>query len=298
MKEIQAISELASLLYDFLPANPHPYADASISFPGCATKAGVAHLWNGGSKRPAVTHLLQATLDGSRSQFCSLLLQIVKTAIPYRLNKKNPITREEIEIINQQIAAVGFKIPEMWEKAFLDSLPRKQKVQPTQSNKQEIDLITLKAEYMELSFLEPQRIGYAFQTFLNKLFAAYSLSPKNAFRLVGEEIDGSFELEGQAYLLEARWQANPSSQKDLLIFNGKVEGKSTWARGIFISYIGFTPDGLEAFARGKRTSIIGLNGMDILFILEGRISLLDAIKKKARRAVETNDFFVSIHELI
>jgi len=186
----------------------------------------------------------------------------------------------------------------MWEKAFLDSLPRKQKVQPTQSNKQEIDLITLKAEYMELSFLEPQRIGYAFQTFLNKLFAAYSLSPKNAFRLVGEEIDGSFELEGQAYLLEARWQANPSSQKDLLIFNGKVEGKSTWARGIFISYIGFTPDGLEAFARGKRTSIIGLNGMDILFILEGRISLLDAIKKKARRAVETNDFFVSIHELI
>ena len=34
--ETQTISELADFLYPFLPGNPHPYANKSISFPGIA----------------------------------------------------------------------------------------------------------------------------------------------------------------------------------------------------------------------------------------------------------------------
>lgn len=156
----------------------------------------------------------------------------------------------------------------------------------------------LKTTYMNLALLPPQRRGYAFQDFLNALFSAHDIVARGAFRLTGEEIDGSFDIGPQTYLLEAKWQANPTSQSDLLIFNSKVEGKSTWARGIFISHAGFGADGLKAFAHGKRTSIIGMNGDDIQLILDGHIPLKEAIKRKAMKAVESNDFFVPLVELI
>ena len=39
---------------------------------------------------------------------------------------------------------------------------------------------------------QPQKRGFEFERFLNAMFAAYGLSPRSSFRLVGEQIDGSF----------------------------------------------------------------------------------------------------------
>lgn len=144
--------------------------------------------------------------------------------------------------------------------------------------------------------LQPQRRGFAFQQFLVRLFSLHNLDPRGAFRLTGEEIDGSFELEGNIYLLEAKWQALPCGQKELLAFQGKVEGKAAWVRGLVISYSGFSEQGLAAFANGRRTSIIGMDGRDLAAILEDRTNLVDAIKWKLRRSAETNAFFVSLED--
>lgn len=297
LKEIQTTSEIANLIYDFLPANPHPYADQSISFSGCANKVRLGGLWRGGSKKPAISHLLRDTLDQARNNFCPLITEIVKTAILYRANKNNPITREEIEALNNLIVDIGFKIPELWDKKFLNSLPSnkpEEKIPETFNNQA---ILALRQEYIDLARLEPQKRGYAFQDFLIKFFTVYGLKPKSAFRLVGEEIDGSFEVNGDTYLLEAKWQAAQTGQKDLAAFSGKISGKSTWARGLFISYTGFTIDGLEAFARGKQTNMIGMDGQDLFFILDGKLNLDEAIQIKARKAAETNDFFISVFKL-
>ncbi|WP_207515378.1 hypothetical protein [Longitalea luteola] len=156
------------------------------------------------------------------------------------------------------------------------------------------DLDALKADYLALPEMNAQARGFAFQRFLHRLFTAHHIITRSAFRLQGEEIDGSFDLGAQTWLLEAKWHSLPTPQSDLLVFNSKVEGKSTWARGIFISYTGFSADGLIAFRHGKRTSIIGMDGNDLLLILDGHISLDDAIKLKAMKAVENNDFFVPL----
>ena len=37
LKEAKAVTELAQLLYSFLPGSPHPYADKALLFPGVAT---------------------------------------------------------------------------------------------------------------------------------------------------------------------------------------------------------------------------------------------------------------------
>ncbi len=150
---------------------------------------------------------------------------------------------------------------------------------------------------LKLATLKSQERGYAFEGFLSELFALYKLVPRGAFRLVGEQIDGSFHLKNEFYLLEAKWQDPRVGVAELLTFNGKVEGKAQWSRGLFVSYSGFSEDGLHAFAQGRRTSIICMDGLDLSHVLSGRIDFVEVIERKARRAAETNRAFVPVRDL-
>lgn len=97
------------------------------------------------------------------------------------------------------------------------------------------------------------------------MFDAYGLEARDAFRLKGEQIDGSFQLANETYLLEAKWQNAQSGVAEFHGFHGKLEQKAAWARGLFISNSGFTDDGLEAFGRGKR--VICMDGYDLYELL-------------------------------
>ncbi|GAI90321.1 unnamed protein product, partial [marine sediment metagenome] len=165
-------------------------------------------------------------------------------------------------------------------------------------NIEDDQLSALKKQLLILQGMPPQKRGFAFERFLNDLFQVFSLNPRSSFRLHGEQIDGSFEINSEIYLMEAKWHEAPIGNAFLLVFREKVESKSTWSRGLFISYSGFTHEGTEAFSRGRATNIIGINGQDLFLILEGRISLVDAILRKARNAAETGRFYVPIHELL
>ncbi|WP_158644082.1 restriction endonuclease [Pseudobacter ginsenosidimutans] len=153
-------------------------------------------------------------------------------------------------------------------------------------------------EFKQLAKMGAHQRGYAFQHFLIRLFNESGLDAHSAFRVTGEEIDGSFELDGNVYLLEAKWQQESCSGSPLRDFNGKVEGKASWARGIIVCYSGFSEEAVKGFVTGKRLSIIGMDGKDLLLILENKISLKEAIKKKVRLAGERNSFFVPIEDII
>lgn len=149
----------------------------------------------------------------------------------------------------------------------------------------------------QLHTMKPQDRGFAFEKFLNELFDVFHLAPRGSFRLLGEQIDGSFQLGHDVYLVEAKWQNQQTGQNDLLSFMGKVEGKAQWSRGVFISYSGFTGDGLQAFARGKATRIVCVDGFDLNCILAHGLELTEVIALKVRRAGETNKAFVSVRDL-
>jgi hypothetical protein len=158
-------------------------------------------------------------------------------------------------------------------------------------------LETLRNRMNLLHTLMPQRRGFEFEVFLNELFYVFGLAPRESFRLVGEQIDGSFQLGQDVYLVEAKWENHKTNESDLLSFSGKVEGKAQWSRGLFISYSGFTDDGLEAFARGKPTRIICMDGFDLAGILNHDLILSEIVNRKMRRAGETNQAFVSVRDL-
>jgi hypothetical protein len=299
--EIQTISEMADFLYPFLPGNPHPYADRSISFAGIASDLGLERFWTGGSKQPAIAALIEGTLSQAKNKFCPLMINIVTRGLKYR-GRSNPITKEEIEQLNEFIIKFGFKIPELWNPNFLRSLPS---IKPEEDEAATAKKETLKNtlplllnKLLNLDKLAPQERGYAFEKFLNALFNTFDMKARPPFRLVGEQIDGSIEFEGNIYLIEAKWQNALVGIADLLALHGKVGGKATWSRGIFISYSGFTQEGLEAFSKGRPTNLIAVTGQDLSFILEGGMPLDQMIRLKARLAAEEGRVYVPVQELL
>lgn len=294
-REAQTIEDLADLLYDFLPGS----GNSRTAFPIAAAQAGVAEFWVAGSKRPALVQLLSATLDHRRSDFTKLIVAIVRQAMTYRRGKGNPLTRAEIDRLNSLLPGVQFKIPELLDRDFLDSFAPA-KPEPAAATSAVLSAErgqALAARLVEISQLDPQQRGLRFEGFLGELFEGFGLAPRRDFRLVGEQIDGSFKLHGQTYLVEAKWHGPQIGFADLMTFSGKVAGKASWARGLFVSNSGFTADGLEAFARGRQTNLICVDGLDLYEVLSRRVSLIEILEAKARRAAETNRAYVPVREL-
>lgn len=155
--------------------------------------------------------------------------------------------------------------------------------------------LDLSARLLKLTSLEPQDRGYAFEEFLKEMFSGYGLSARGPFRLVGEQIDGSFQLGEHTYLLEAKWTNRKVDGPILQAFNAKVNEKASWSRGLLVSYSGFTETGLEAFGRSK--SIICMDGLDLHQILSDQLDLATVLEAKARCAAERGEYFVSVENL-
>jgi restriction endonuclease Mrr len=130
---------------------------------------------------------------------------------------------------------------------------------------------------------------------LKDLFDSYGLMARASFRLVGEQIDGSFLLNEETYLLEAKWTAGQVGAAELRSFNAKVEEKAAWSRGLFVSESGFSQDGLMAFGRGKR--VVCMDGLDIYEMLDRSIQFSDVVSRKVRRAAESGSPFVRVRDL-
>ncbi|MGM4991289.1 restriction endonuclease [Tardiphaga sp. 841_E9_N1_2] len=153
----------------------------------------------------------------------------------------------------------------------------------------------LSADLLTLSGMASQARGYEFEKFLKRCFDLFGMRARDAFRLQGEQIDGSFLLADQTYLLEAKWHNAPTGVSDLHNFHGKVEQKAEWSRGLFVSYAGFTSDGISAF--GKRKRIICMDGHDIYEALDREIPLSHVLGEKVRRAAETGAVFSRVRDL-
>jgi hypothetical protein len=148
----------------------------------------------------------------------------------------------------------------------------------------------------EVMKLHPNPRGFAFERFLNELFAAFGLSPRQSFRLDGEQIDGSF-LASETYLVEAKWQDPPICNRELQAFAGSVRTKATWSRGLYISYSGFSEEGLTAFRRGDATRIICLDGLELWQVIHNKLDLSQVLSSKTRRAAETRRAYVPVRDL-
>ncbi|MDM4092713.1 restriction endonuclease [Klebsiella oxytoca] len=151
------------------------------------------------------------------------------------------------------------------------------------------------SELESMKMMTPQQRGYRLESWLNELFCAFRLTPNPGFRIIGEQIDGSFLLHNETYLVEAKWHAQKTAASDLHVFQSKLDQKATWTRGVFISWQGFSSEAFEAWGRNK--SIICITGYDLYHMLTNNISLIELLEKKIRHAAEKGEYFISIDML-
>ncbi len=159
-------------------------------------------------------------------------------------------------------------------------------------------LQVLRNEFLTLA-AEPDRrkAGFALEDLLNRLFKLFELQPREPFRIEGEQIDGSFVLDGEIYLVESKWEQHPLPEADLLVFRGKIEGKSTFTRGVFIALNGISTAALHAITKGKAPSFFVMNGHDLLMILNGAISLTEFLQKRVRLLAERGSVCIPFAEV-
>ncbi len=91
-----------------------------------------------------------------------------------------------------------------------------------------VDWHSLIAEMNEMKSLPPHPRGFRFEAWLAELFSIFKLAPRSSFRNTGEQIDGSFRLNDEFYLMEAKWHQKRTSAADLHVFEGKLSTKATW----------------------------------------------------------------------
>ena len=143
----------------------------------------------------------------------------------------------------------------------------------------------------------PQNRGYAFEKYLNELFKANELEPRESFKIVGEQIDGSFVLRNTVYLLEAKWTSKQIDKADLVVFNNKVSSKSSNTRGLFVSYSDYTTEAINTLSSGIIVNIILMTVQELAISLERNIPLTDILWKKARALDEEGKYYKHIMEL-
>jgi hypothetical protein len=313
LKECRAAREMADLLYDFLPGSGSSKWKGHVSFGTVAEKVGVGDFWQPGSKTPMIAALIEKTLEFRRGRFEPLIIEIIRAGLTYRQKQGNPLKPEDIKKLNGLILEVGFKFPDLWDEGFISSLTadgtsrarehveqeiQKEKLKVTERSQRSFELENLKREFFELHQTEDRnKAGLQLEKILNRLFHLHALAPREPFRLIGEQIDGSFVLDHEVYLLEAKWQQQPSPESDLLVFRGKIEGKSIFTHGVFVSVNGISREAAIAITQGKQPSFFVIDGYDLTMLLEDNINLLDFLRARQRVLAEKGKVVVPFTEL-
>jgi hypothetical protein len=141
------------------------------------------------------------------------------------------------------------------------------------------------------SGMTAQARGRLFEKFLQELFNRQSIKMGDPFRIVGEQIDGTFKFEGENYIVEAKWQDPSTSTADLYQFAYKVDGKMH-GRGLFISVNGFSNESIRAVVHGKHIKTILVDGEDLSHVLEQRLRLEQLLDYKIRAAQTRGEVYV------
>ncbi len=157
--------------------------------------------------------------------------------------------------------------------------------------------------YALFSLDDPHRRGKDLEGILNRLFAAYEISVREAFTLksddggITEQIDGVVEIDGEVYLVEMKWENKPLGKDKVSSHLVRVYHRGQ-ARGIIISSSGYTDPAIEIVREALQKAPFCLCLLqEIVFLLENRLDLKEMLRTKIRGAVIDKKPLVSIVQI-
>lgn len=159
-------------------------------------------------------------------------------------------------------------------------------------------LSELNKEFLSLfSNSNHQQRGFELEKIIYNLFHFFEFEFQKPYKTKDEQIDGWYKYEKFDYLLEIKWVEGKIRQNDLAIFDKKIDKKAKSTRGHFIAMDGFLDDAIQSIS-GKEPRIILMDGEDLVYVLNGTISLHDAIKAKVDKLVKEGNTFYKLKNLL
>jgi hypothetical protein len=246
-------------------------------------------------KRSAADDLVQR-LATDQGRYRDVLLALMVDVAALDEFPKLRRVDDEAAKVAEAVAAVGElrKYIKPYEEELLDREKARERIAEAKSaaaqKRNFADRLgALKVRYEELAMMDDaQGRGRALEPFLRDLFALFDLDPKAAFTLTGEQIDGAFSLGETHFLLEAKWTKKPTERKEIDPFKVKVTSRIENTLGLFVSINGFEPTAVE-FHSGAGAQVLLMNGTDLYMVLDGRVDLVELLKRKYRHASQTGE---------
>lgn len=138
-----------------------------------------------------------------------------------------------------------------------------------------------------------QSRGYLFETFLNDLFSFEGLAPRASFKIVGEQIDGSFAWRGRTYLVEAKWVKDPIAGAEFGAFAYKLEGKTADTRGLYISVNGYSQPAIKGLEGKGALKFVCIDGAHVMRALSTGQTLVGILETVWRHVDETGAAYLA-----
>ncbi len=158
-------------------------------------------------------------------------------------------------------------------------------------------LTELKTSYLDILKMQPVPRGFALEKLLTQVFEVFDLDPRGSFRVVGEQIDGGFGLDNEHFLLEAKWEKDPTARDDLDIFSAKVRRRGENTLGLCVAINGFEPTAVDLHS-GNRSPIMLMDGGDLYAVLDQRIDLRDLLRRKRRETSMTGRVLLTAADIL
>ena len=136
--------------------------------------------------------------------------------------------------------------------------------------------------------------GYLFEKFITRMFRSYRIKTEGSFtRNEGaEQIDGAFKMGEVHFLVECKWQAQPSEPKDTNDFLAKIIRSGALTMGLFISLNGWTKNVVETLKQNPNKVIILANDDCIKGVLGNKIDLIEFLSaKKEHLSLRAEPFY-------
>ena len=226
----------------------------------------------------------------------NLITALCKDSLP-----SNPNARAAVETLKRQLQEDGKEraakdVQEREERERRDR--EKDTAKAREAEKRQEARAGLHEQFMGLyAQADAQARGFALERLLNELFEFEGLAPRRSFRLVGEQIDGSFAWRDQTHLLEARWTQQQVAGSGFAEIIFKTSGKSENTRGLMVSINGYSQDGLQSLKGKGALRFVCIDGTHLMRALQPGSSLRNVLIEVWRHADETGNAYLPASEM-
>ena len=168
--------------------------------------------------------------------------------------------------------------------AYLGFIDQLGELNPKLTNGRGTPLRLLRNEFETMSDggTTPQERGILFEQLMNKWFELEGILVRDSFKRNegGEQIDGSFELDGWYYLVECKWQSAMTSEQEVDGLLGKLGRSGVQTLGVFVSVNGWSSHVVPLMKQNSAKNIFLVNGEDIKQAFSGNVGLVDMLRAK------------------